>query len=325
VSVTTAYITVGEVGSLNPDACWDQHEASMKQLITALIPDSTFNQVKSGLSVKDVWKKLKQLYEGHTEMMMTDLSQRLGSTKCGEEDNVCTYFQTLSDLQEQLASMGKNIMDHEYASILFGSLLPTYKVILHGLNAAAHLTKTSVMPDAVIHLVTDEYDRRVMKKGHESDNEAFMATTQNKWKKHDIECHNCHKKGHIKAKCWAKGSSKEGQGPRRGGAVRGSTTAATAETDIKVWALMDECTDTESKSSCWVKDSDTGYWAEDSEDQDEVWATLKELESDEEDELAAAAGRSCTSTVEVELYDSRASHHMSPSCNKFSFYRLIKP
>jgi hypothetical protein len=58
---------------------------------------------------------------------------------------------------------------------------------------------------------------------------------------------------------------------------------------------------------------------------DEVWATLEELESDEEDELAAAAGRPCTSTVEVELYDSGASHHMSPSHNKFSSYRSIKP
>jgi hypothetical protein len=99
----------------------------------------------------------------------------------------------------------------------------------------------------------------------------------------------------------------------------------TAETDIKVWALMDECTDTESEPSHWVKDSDASYWAEDSEDTDEVWATLEELESDEEDELAAVAGRSCTSTVEVELYDSRASCHMSPSCDKFSSYRSIKP
>jgi hypothetical protein len=97
-SVTTAYMNVGEVGSLDPDTCWDQHEAGVKQLIAVSIPDSAFNQVKSGLSTKDVWKKLKQLYEGHTEMMMTNLSQRLGSTKCGEEDNICTHFQTLSDL-----------------------------------------------------------------------------------------------------------------------------------------------------------------------------------------------------------------------------------
>jgi hypothetical protein len=98
VSVTTAYMNAGEVGGLDPDAHWDRHEASIKQLITASIPDSTFNQVKLGSSVKDFWKKLKQLYEGCTKMMMTNLSQRLGSTKCEEEDNICTHFQTLGDL-----------------------------------------------------------------------------------------------------------------------------------------------------------------------------------------------------------------------------------
>jgi hypothetical protein len=98
VSVTPVYMTAGEVGGLDPDTCWNWHEASVKQLIAALIPNSAFNQVKSGSSMREVWKKLKQLYKGCTEMMMTDLSQRLGSTKCGEEDNVCTHFQTLGDL-----------------------------------------------------------------------------------------------------------------------------------------------------------------------------------------------------------------------------------
>jgi hypothetical protein len=30
----------------------------------------------------------------------------------------------------------------------------------------------------------------------------------------DVECFNCHKKGHKKADCWGKGGGKEGQGPR---------------------------------------------------------------------------------------------------------------
>jgi hypothetical protein len=100
MSVTTAYINAGEVGGLNPNTCWNQHKASMKQLIAVLIPDSAFNQVKSGSSTQEVWRKLKQLYEGCTEMMITDLNQRLGSLKCGEEDNVYTHFQSLTDLQE---------------------------------------------------------------------------------------------------------------------------------------------------------------------------------------------------------------------------------
>jgi gag-polypeptide of LTR copia-type len=97
-SVMTAYVTEGTMGSLTSDTRWNWHEAGVKQLIAALIPDSAFNQVKLGSSLKEVWKKLKQLYEGCMEMMITDLNQRLGSSKCGEEDNVCTHFQNLTDL-----------------------------------------------------------------------------------------------------------------------------------------------------------------------------------------------------------------------------------
>ena len=148
--------------------------------------------------------------------------------------------------------------------------------------------------------MTDKYNQRVMKKGRESNNEAFMAATPQNKKKHDIECHNCHKKGHTKAECWAKGGSKEGQGPRRGSTARGSTargsaTAATTETDIEAWALIDECTDIGSQARYWAKDSE-----DKGEDKDKVWEMLEEAESDEEDELVATAGRPRTSTVKMD-------------------------
>jgi hypothetical protein len=198
---------------------------------------------------------------------------------------------------------------------LFGSLLLSYEAVLHSLYAAAHLTKTSVTPDAVIRLVTDEYDRRTMKKARDNGNEAFTAATLPLLMAivtlDVIECYNCHKKGNIKAECWVKGGGKEGQGQRRGSVARGNAIAAAAEIDIEAWALMDECTDTE--ASCWTEDN-----------YDEAWATLEEAESDKEGELADA-GRVRTSTVEVELYDSGASRHMSPSRDEFSSYRLIEP
>jgi hypothetical protein len=44
--------------------------------------------------------------------------------------------------------------------------------------------------------------------------------------KKDIECYNCHKKGHRKSNCWAKGGGKEDQGPKGKGKVRDNAKAA---------------------------------------------------------------------------------------------------
>jgi hypothetical protein len=62
-----------------------------------------------------------------------------------------------------------------------------------------------------------------------------------------VECYNCHKKGHRKSDCWAKGGGKEGQGPRsRNG--KGKVTEAKAggkETE---------------KGSANIADSEDGVW-----------------------------------------------------------------
>ena len=70
--------------------------------------------------------------------------------------------------------------------------------------------------------IIDEYDRRSTRQGapKEKNSDVAFFAGGNKGGKvgkrsdKDIECYNCHKKGHKKADCWAKGGGKEGQGPR---------------------------------------------------------------------------------------------------------------
>jgi hypothetical protein len=56
--------------------------------------------------------------------------------------------------------------------------------------------------------------------------------------KKDVECFNCHKKGHVKVDCWEKGGGKEAQGPRgkKGGKKDKSNgeSANTAEDEDRV-------------------------------------------------------------------------------------------
>jgi hypothetical protein len=131
------------------------------------------------------------------------------------------------------------------------------------LNGASFLTKTKITADSFRAFLLDEYEHCILmekedakagkKEGKDSKDEAFAVdSTKKKDKhKHKVECHNCHKKGHMKADCWAKGSGKEGQGPWQRGRVSDSTVLASAAKDkdaIEAWVVIDG---TDSEES-WV-------------------------------------------------------------------------
>jgi hypothetical protein len=70
--------------------------------------------------------------------------------------------------------------------------------------------------------IIDEFNRHSTRPGAHKEkgiNVAFFAgwTSNNQGGKkmnRDVECFNCHKKGHKKQDCWAKEGGKKGQGPR---------------------------------------------------------------------------------------------------------------
>ena len=296
-TTTATYVTVGAVNGLTPDMRWAIDQAVVKQLIAASVPDSVFNSIKSGRTAKDVWDALKRLFEGRTSLITVDLSRRLSSTHCGEDESVCEHFDKLAGIREQLAAMGKSISNDEFASILMGSLPKSYKPTLSGIAAAAEMSGTTPTIAVITKLAFDEYDNRVLETGKPQD-EAFASDDKKKKQRSDVECFNCHKKGHMKSDCWAKGGGKEGQGPKKksgGSKDSGAKAEAAAGTE-------------QSKD----KNADI-----------EAWAAITEDEEAEELPQVPVLAAGEVASVEAELYDSGASRHMSPYRERFVTYRDI--
>ena len=206
------YILAGNINGQTPQDRWDAEEAAAKQLIASSIPDHVFNRIKSKTTAMEVWDTLKSLYQTRSKMIVVDLGKKLQGTRCSEEDDVRAHFTKLNDLREQLSAMGKDVDDDEYSSILLGSLPPSFESTISAINAASDLSGTDITPDTVTRLASDEYDRRVIKKGtgKNGPEEAFSADGRKK-NQSNIKCYNCHHKGHYKSECWAKGRDKEGQ------------------------------------------------------------------------------------------------------------------
>ncbi len=144
--------------------------------------------------------------------------------------------------------MGADPGDENFVAILLGSLLPLYDPYLAVLTAMSALLNKTLDPDTYLHGIGDEADRRALKSRTKEVKEvAFNADSslskggrKGKGKKSNVECYNCHKKGHISADCWAKGGGKDRQDPKQKGKGRAAANTAADGDDDGIWAVASE-------------------------------------------------------------------------------------
>jgi hypothetical protein len=113
------------------------------------------------------------------------------------------------------------------------------------MSTTARSQTLSLRLNTVIRLITDEYNRRTLKKakqGGKTRHSPPMPTSRRS-RRRTCECFNCRKRGHIRADCWAKGGGKEGQGPKRkgqDGAASADQQSQQQQPDFEAWAVIEE-------------------------------------------------------------------------------------
>ena len=164
--------------------------------------------------------------------------------------------------------------------------------------ASAEMSRTAMSSTIVVKLAMDEYNQCTLQSGKAQD-KAFTADSQKKrkGKKCDIECENCHKKGHTKAQCWAKGGSNEGGGLKHKG----------RDNDKK------EGNKGTKSAAAITKDKPNI----------EVWAAIEGTEEDDATPHVPIMAIESGVKVQTELFNSGASCHMSPNHKQFVTYREI--
>ena len=156
-------------------------------------------------------------------------------------------------MREDLASRGHPPSDDDMYAIALGSLPPSYDSYISAVSATSSVLGTTISADSLMTTITDEYDHRLLnlKGAKKEDNVAFhlhegSSKDRKGGSKKDVECYNCHKKGHYKADCWAEGGGKEGQGPKLKGKAKGKAKAAVAaaaakekeEEKVEAWMVL---------------------------------------------------------------------------------------
>ncbi|PIL29731.1 transcription factor [Ganoderma sinense ZZ0214-1] len=243
---------------------YEQHEFTTRQQIYSTISDTMLIKVKSLPVAAQVWATLVNEYEGKSEMYANVIRARLLTTKCAEGAN-------------------------EFSATIFQSLPESYGYLLTVLSTASRISNNPIMPMNIIQVLNEEYDRCTSQSPSSDSALAAYPSSQSGRQRMDIECFNCHYKGHLKSDCWRKGGGKEGQGPRdqtpkrglhRGGSKGGLSANAVTESSEHAFAITID---------------------------------------------SAALASTATTGDRVEIFDSGATRHISPYRDEFITYEELQP
>src|SRR6267142_6862342 len=301
------YTALGTIGGITMAARWAKEENTIKLILGSTLPDIAFNRIKTTANMHNAWEILKWVFEEQSKVLVADVIQRFQNKHCKEDKSVRNHFEYLADLHEQLTVMGKVVTDEDYTDMLLALLLASYNGTVLSMSVSMCLCMKVLTSEIFKQFILDESKHwQVKDKYVESHNEALaMESGSQKGKdkskdKKKVECYNCHKTRHYKSECWAKGSGKEGQGPRWGKGTKDDAAPAEEKSEeTKASAAIED-----------IKEPEPTAYSKD------IMATAGCTQLQTSQGRAQALG---------ELYDSRASCHMSPFGEQFTNYCLILP
>jgi gag-polypeptide of LTR copia-type len=310
----------------------------------------TAMRLKPLTTAREHWAQLSQENTAKSVYAQNNLQQTFFDMHCAKGGDVRTFLQTLSHKWEELAAAGVPVSDAEYQRTILHGIPDDLAQFTSQLLASSHLTSpfSSVNNDILIIHICKEVDRTHNRhncgqsdqgygKKDQQPDEALAATGSNVGKKnhHKGKCHYCQKEGHWERECWKKLAEQGSQAAQTSGstpaksetkpvgaantvtgddvegdgffmAIKGELTAHTIGADPDPYINPDASWDVNNHNKTSVASAD---WLQEGED-------LAAMSITPVEEGAVA---------HVELFDSGASHHISPYRDDFTTYTPLAP
>ncbi len=173
-TMTASYNKSGQA-NVEEQTKWNMDNRTAKLMIMNTLPDIIFNKVKGKNSAKATWDAVKAIYEGRTSLILVNLCGKLQTSVCLEGGNLHTHFTKMEEYRQQLAALGSNISDKDFASILQNALPDSYHSVLSNIAAVSESQNKAPTPDIVTKFSFAEFDRPTMKRGLPGSGEALAV------------------------------------------------------------------------------------------------------------------------------------------------------
>ena len=252
---------------------WKEGDLRTQARIELAVSDAEIVHVMGAKTAKEMWSQLSLVKETRGKLGILATRRSLYRAMADEGFDMADHVAGLRKLQEELHIMGNVVPDEDFTMILITSLpesWDSYTTSFLGSRSGTQSSTNSMKSQELVGILIDESRRRKEKDGSGSGGVAMQAKgkgyrRENSGAGKDMECFNCHKKGHMKTECWGKGGGREGQGPK-GRSRRDRAHQATEATgqsngtnlnDVTFIASALSAIDLGISKSDWILDSGT--------------------------------------------------------------------
>jgi len=237
---------------------WNRGDAKARTRIELAIGDAQMIHISGATTAKEMWNQLRKVKESKGKLGILATRRQLYRMTAEEGFDMLEHLTRLRKLQDELHMMNNKISDEDFTMIVLTSLPESWD-----LYTSAYFGQSNTLPSTTSHeLISILLEEERRRKGRSGTNDIAMyfkgkgGGPPRKKDGEGKECFNCHKKGHLKRDCWAKGGGCEGKGPRgRGKTNHANQTRDTINDNLPDVSYMAQKLPTAFSEYDWILDS----------------------------------------------------------------------
>jgi uncharacterized lipoprotein YehR (DUF1307 family) len=159
-----------------------------KRVILAALAPTIASKVMGCSTTKDVWDKLKSIYEGDPKVKQVKLQRHRAefeNLKMNEKEDIATYFLRVDEIVNSIIGLGEEIDESLVVQKMLRSLLLKYDAKVSAIEETRDLTKMTMDE---LHGSLIAYEMRTGTETDQPNNEAaFKAIMKTKYKDNDLD------------------------------------------------------------------------------------------------------------------------------------------